>query len=170
MESNLANDAPVHGPEAASHQAVDRGRRIVALVMIVAGLLFTVASLQLERGDMAHPGPGLFPLVVGVLAVVAGLLGLLEIKRQLPATVPDRSSGLRPWLFLGGMGVGVFLLPLAGYVVSALVTAAAVSWVAGQRTWWKAVLTGVVIALVSAYLFRDLLDVFLPAWIVDEWL
>ncbi len=168
MESNLAQATQTDGT-AASSTSVDRGRRTVALLMIVAGLLFTAASLQLRRGDLAHPGPGLFPVVVGVLAVLSGLLGLLELRRQVPVTA-ERSSGWRPWLFLGAMGLGVFLLPLVGYVLSALVTAAAVSWVAGQRTWWKALLTGLVIALVTTYLFRDVLDVFLPAWIVDEWL
>lgn len=170
MVSNLAKEAEMDGPATSSTQAVDRGRRTVALVMIVAGLLYTTISLQLKRGDLAHPGPGLFPVVVGVLAVLSGVLGLLELRRKVPVTAAERSTGWRPWIFLGAMGLGVVLLPLVGYVVSALVTATAVSWVAGQRTWWKAVVTGLVIALVSTYLFRDVLGVFLPSWIVDEWL
>lgn len=170
MLSNPVEEAQVEDPTTVGTDAVSRGRRTVALVMIGAGLFYTAASLRLDRGDLAHPGPGLFPLLVGVLAVLSGGLGLLEVRRQVPVTVAERSSGPRPWLFLAAMGLGIVLLPLVGYVVSALVLGTAVSRVAGQRTWWKALLTGVLIALVTTYLFRDVLDVFLPAWIVDEWL
>lgn len=170
MESNPANDASMSVPTPTNRPDIDRGRGIVSLVMIVAGLLFTVISLQLDRGDMAHPGPGFYPVIIGVLAIISGVLGLLELKRRVPVSASDHSSGLRPWLFLGAMGLGVALLSQVGYAVSALVAATVVSWVAGQRTWWKALLTGVLIALITTYLFRDVLDVFLPTWIVDEWL
>lgn len=149
---------------------VARGRGIISLVMVVAGLLFTAASLRLDRGDLAHPGPGLFPIVVGVLAVLAGLLGLLELKRgQISGGGEDFSAGPKPWFFIIAMSLGVILLPLLGFLVSAFVTATCVSWVAGQKTLWKAALTGVCIALVATIVFHRL-GVYLPSTALDAWL
>lgn len=150
---------------------VKRGRRVVSWVMIAAGLLYTITSTRLDRGDLAHPGPGLFPLLVGVLAMVSGGLGLLELRRGVVGTSGDEaSSGSRPWWFIAAMAVGVVLLPTLGFVVSAFVTGSAVSWVAGQRVLWRALLIGVILAVVSAVLFQDVLGVYLPSSVLDEML
>lgn len=69
------------GGVATSHTAWTRGRAIVSICLIVGGLLYLFAAFGLDRGDLAHPGPGLFPILIGGLAVVAGILGLLELRR-----------------------------------------------------------------------------------------
>lgn len=168
--SDVASSAPpgVREPESAL-ASVARGRRIVSLTMIGLGLPYTVASLRLDRGDLAHPGPGLFPVLVGVLAVLAGLGGVVELRRgQVSATGETLSSGKKPWIFIAAMALAVVLFPTMGYFFSALVGGAAVSWSAGQKTLWKALLIGLAIAVVSSILFRELLDVYLPSSILDE--
>lgn len=169
--SNPVNDLDEGAGSSAALDKVARGRRTISLIMIVAGLLFTVASLRLDRGDMAHPGPGLFPILVGVLAMISGVGGLLELRRgQVGAPSDEAPTGAKPWYFIGAMMAGVVLLPTLGFMVSAFVTATAVSWTAGQKTWWKALLIGLSIALISTILFREILDVNLPSSVLDEWL
>lgn len=148
---------------------IARGRAIVSGLMFAAGLVFVAASLKLDRGDMAHPGPGLYPLVLGVLAAVAGIAGWLEARgTEARFSVESSGSSLRPWGFIAAMTAGAIALPTLGYLVSAFITGTAVSWVAGQRTWWKALLTGLAIAVVSSLLLRRALDVYLPASMIDE--
>lgn len=167
--SNPVNDLNGTDDTSVALDRMARGRRTVSIVMVVAGLLFTAASLRLDRGDLAHPGPGLFPILVGGLAVVAGLLGLLELKRgQAGVGAENVSSGPKPWFFIAAMTLGVILLPAVGFLASAFVTATCVSWVAGQKTWWKAALIGVCIALIATIAFHKL-GVYLPSTILDEW-
>ncbi|MCD9153141.1 tripartite tricarboxylate transporter TctB family protein [Aeromicrobium duanguangcaii] len=150
--------------------AVTRGRRLISLTMIAAGLLYTVASLQLDRGELAQPGPGLFPLLVGVLAILAGGGGFWELRRgHVGSDGEAMSSGRKPWIFLVAMTLGVLSLPTLGYFVSALVCGMAVSWSAGQTKVWKALLTGLGIAVVSTFVFVRVLDVYLPSSFVDSW-
>lgn len=148
--------------------ALVRGRRMISLGMVAVGLLFTVASGQLDRGTLANPGPGLYPILVGVLAMLAGATGLLEIRRgQIGPADDDMVTGHRHWVFLAAMALAVFLLPLLGYFVSAAIGGSVVSWSAGQKIWWKALLTGLMIAVVSSIVFISVLGVYLPGSIID---
>lgn len=157
------------GGVATSHTAWTRGRAIVSICLIVGGLLYLFAAFGLDRGDLAHPGPGLFPILIGGLAVVAGILGLLELREGHElGTHEVEVVGKKPWIFIGTMAFAVILLPTVGYFVSALAGGAAVSWAAGQKVWWKALLTGLGIALVSSIIFRMVLEVPLPSSIIDE--
>ncbi len=147
----------------------NRGRMIVSAVTVLGGFGLVAASWDVDRGDLAHPGPGLYPLVVGVLAILAGATGLVEERRSAPSAAGTSvAADPKPWIFVAAMSVGIIALPTLGYLVSALITGTAVSWAAGQRTWWKALLTGAVLAVVSSLVFRDLLDVYLPASVIDE--
>lgn len=109
------------GGVATSHTAWTRGRAIVSICLIVGGLLYLFAAFGLDRGDLAHPGPGLFPILIGGLAVVAGILGLLELREGHElGTHEVEVVGKKPWIFIGTMAFAVILLPTVGYFVSAL--------------------------------------------------
>lgn len=152
-----------------SESTVILGRRIISLSMIAVGVLYTVASLQLDRGTMAQPGPGLYPIVVGALAITSGAIGLIELARgQVGASADAMTTGRKPWIFLAAMCIGAALLPTIGYFLSAVICGAAVSLTAGQKVLWKAALTGVGIAVASALLFIKVLDVYLPASGIDR--
>jgi putative tricarboxylic transport membrane protein len=59
----------------------------VAAALALIGLLFTWQASLIDFGDFALPGPGFFPLVLGVLVfVLAGVIGvgdwLLAVSRE----------------------------------------------------------------------------------------
>jgi putative tricarboxylic transport membrane protein len=62
---------------------VHSGGTFLAGVLAMIGLLFTWQALLIDLGDFALPGPGFFPLVLGV--VVFGLSVAIGIEHRLGA-------------------------------------------------------------------------------------
>lgn len=65
------------------------GQRVLerssAIVLVLLGLAFVVGAAQLPLGSLREPGPGLWPLAVGVAIVVLGAVSGLQGDRSMPA-------------------------------------------------------------------------------------
>jgi len=139
----------------------------VALAMLVASAVYLVQALRMPLGAAARPGPGFFPVAVGVFAcVVALVLVALAVRRverapaaeDAAATPEDRR---RVWLAVVTLAAFCLVLPWVGYPLAALLFVAAMLLQLGAG-WRGAVLTALVSAEGSYYLFAGLLGVTLP--------
>jgi putative tricarboxylic transport membrane protein len=63
---------------------------ISSLVFLVCGIVITVSSLRIHVGTFGNPGPGLFPLITGILMGI--ISGGMFIKSYLKST----SAGQEP--------------------------------------------------------------------------
>lgn len=159
-----------------------------ALVVVLAG--YTAMAVQLDIGERDAPGPGLMPCIVGVAGLVVALLATLSAVRDLrnrPAetsTAHDRAmpvdedeGGDADSILTGAelrrLGAAVaavaalaVLTPILGFAVAALLSGTALSVVAGQRVWWKALATGAATAVGVSLLFVTILEVPLPAGVL----
>jgi hypothetical protein len=137
-----------HAPRALPRAiSARRGGIIVAAMLAVIGLVFAQQASLLEFGDLGLPGPGFFPLLLGVvvmfLAVVTGgrlllasgesepvWLGHRDVLIVLAAliAVPPLFERLGVYLTLGLFGaVLLVLLARTSIVVAALSAAAAMA-------------------------------------------
>jgi hypothetical protein len=124
--------------------SVRRGGIIVAAALAVIGLVFAWQASFLEFGDLGLPGPGFFPLLLGVvvmfLAVVTGgrlllvrrdtepvWLGHRDVLIVLAAliAVPPLFERLGVYLTLGLFGAVLLVLLARTSIVVALLSAAA---------------------------------------------
>lgn len=153
---------------AATRSRVDvatRSRRVLAALTLLTGGVFLVASLGLDVGSSARPGPGLVPRLVAVGLTVAGLLALVQ---RVPATadlddLPDAGGGRRQALVLGALSGYILTLPVIGFLLSTAVTMSVCSAAtAPKRNARRAILIGVATALTIDWTFRVLLRVNLP--------
>jgi putative tricarboxylic transport membrane protein len=102
---------------------------LAGLIFVGFGLAFAIASLRYELGRPLRMGPGYFPLVLGGILV---LLGLLITGKGFVAGAEERLGGV-PWralllivvavLFFGLTVRGLGLIPTTA--VTALLTALA---------------------------------------------
>ena len=77
------------GPEIGV-KAMRRYDLISSLVFLVCGVFITVSSLRIHVGTFGDPGPGLFPLITGILMGI--ISGGMFIKSHLQST----SAGQEP--------------------------------------------------------------------------
>lgn len=85
-------------------------RRVVPIAL---GGVCIVLSLQLPLGTVTRPGPGLWPMICGILVLVAGALSWTSP----PAEDEERMSH-RSWVVLiaaGSVGAFIVAMPLIGF-------------------------------------------------------
>ncbi|MDN5852664.1 MAG: tripartite tricarboxylate transporter TctB family protein, partial [Actinomycetia bacterium] len=133
------------------------------IVAFAAG--YTVLASDLGLGDSSRPGPGFFPLLVGiVLMLAAGLHLVTLVLRQLrvPADAGAGRPSVHAGLMLTALAVYLVTLPLLGHLLAATIMSAAVLKLLGKRRTWVILAIAVAIGLLSDLLFTVVLGIALP--------
>lgn len=88
------------------------------LLFVIVGLIFAIWSTTYDVGTASNMGPGYFPLILGLILVILGLLNVLKsmvVKEvNTPANIAWRPLIL---ILLANILFGV-LLPLTGLIVA----------------------------------------------------
>lgn len=138
--------------------------RVVALAVLAATGVYLANAWPLPQGTAARPGPGLFPVAVGLFGMLVTLTWLVSAFRRAPAasspSIPTDGRGrvIATALTLVGF---CLVLPWLGYAIVAFLFTGALLRRLGAG-WTGTLLIGVGSAVVSYYLFAVLLGVPLP--------
>jgi putative tricarboxylic transport membrane protein len=126
---------------------------------------YLAAALTFPFGSVARPGPGFFPVGVGVfLCGVAAVLVVATLRRGALTTPPstDAAAGGRVLTTVLSLVGFCLFLPWIGYIVCAFVFVALLLRRLGGAGWPAAVITAALSAFVSYYAFGVVLGVPLP--------
>jgi putative tricarboxylic transport membrane protein len=140
--------------------------RIVGIGAIAGGIALAFLSWRLDLGDWRMPGPGAWPFFLGVALALIG--GWLVFYPQPPSakTFFSKPRWERLAIGLGTLFGYVLILEPLGYILAtALVLFVQLHWVENRR-WSTSVLTAVLAAVISFWVFGLWLKVLLPAGIV----
>ena len=136
------------------------------LVFIAVGTGFAWGATAYRLGDSASPGPGYFPLGLGVLLAV---LGAVVLFGALTLEAPDRGriEGLR-WrpllVLLGAVALFGFALPRLGLMLTMPLLIGLTS-LSGDEFRWRDVLLNAAVQTAGAWaVFVWLLKLDLPLW------
>lgn len=100
--------APLPDPVA---RTSGRGRYLTSLVATVVGVSAVVGALQMGVGSAVEPGPGLWPLVAGLLLTGSGAVSTLVDVRA-----PDGPAvGIGVRVLLGIVGLAAYVLAFRSY-------------------------------------------------------
>ncbi len=146
--------------------------------MFAAGLIYEYMALKMPRGSLAQPGPGFYPMAVGVFLTITALGCLLQELRnpdtpRHAASSPDEAApGERRFgktVQLTALMIGYILVlkPLGYPVAIALFLLAAIR-IFGSRNWISAGIIAGIITAISYFVFILWLKVPLPLGILDE--
>ncbi len=145
--------------------------RLVALAVLAASGVYLGNALPLPPGTAARPGPGFFPVAVGVFGSVVALVWVVSALRRAPAAaggaltaVDGRARVATTAALLVGF---CLLLPWTGYPLLAFLFTGLLLRGLGAR-WTAALAIALGSALASYYLFAVLLGVPLPPGVLLE--
>jgi len=143
--------------------------RLVALAVLAASGVYLANALPLPQGTAARPGPGFFPLAVGVFGAAVAAAWVVAAFRRAPATVAgphiEAPARGRVAATAGLLVAYCFLLPWVGYPLAAFLFTGFLLRGLGAR-WMAALAIALGSALASYYVFAVLLGVPLPAGIL----
>jgi hypothetical protein len=136
------------------------------LMFLAVGLAFAWGATFYSFGTSARPGPGYFPLGLGVILAALGALTLFEAMTI--ETEDGEPVGSFAWKPLGTILVAVLLfgalLPRLGMVMTIPILVVVAS-LAGDEFHWPGVLVSVVALTLGSWLIFILgLKLVIPVW------
>jgi len=144
------------------------GALTVAVLGGLLALLYLAKALTYGRGTLDDPGPGLYPIAVGLLFLIGAIGTAIEASLDAGRGADDTvawPTGAASWRMVALIAVSlayVFLLPWAGHpVAAALVTLVALE-VMGLQGWPLKIVLAAVAGIGSHWLFAVVLGVPLP--------
>jgi hypothetical protein len=140
------------------------------LAVLAASLFLFALTLGLHDNPLVPIGPGFYPrIVLGITAVLAALLFLLDLLRASPAAEPKKADKLNYGLvalMFATFGLYCGALPYLGFRIATLAYVAATNALLeaprGAKGWGRVALVALVTTLVVYYAFERYLDVLLP--------
>jgi hypothetical protein len=146
-------------------------------VLLVIGGGYLLYNLRYPLNTLADPGPGVFPLGVGLLLLVLGAVQLIRSRRLVvshhatrpnaplppPAGAPERApTGRAPWIMVGILVLYLLVVSWVGFLVSTSILVVICSKLMGTRGWIRPIALAVGILVSCHLLFAVWLHVPLP--------
>jgi hypothetical protein len=135
------------------------------LLFLLFGGGFMWGALRYDLGTAARMGAGYFPLILGGILC---LLGLVVLVRSMAAGAPDGAIGriaLAPMLMMfGAIAAFALLLRGAGLVVSILAIILISSLASRESRLKETLISAVVLCAASVLLFVYALNLQIPVW------
>ena len=157
------------------------GSIVFAGLMLAVGLVYAAMALNMPRGSLAYPGPGLFPMVIGVFLVATALGCLLQeilprrrskdpaaalAKQDTPA--PEARDVKKTVQLTALMIAYIFLLKPLGFPLAICAFLVLAIRIFGYRKWLPTLAMAAVIAVISYVSFVVWLKVALPLGVLEE--
>lgn len=143
-----------------------RGRIVLGVIGLVVAIGYTVESFLIPMGELAQPGPGLFPRGVGIAFAAISAALIIESAFGANAGGPvelPRGDRLRLVALFGGCTVGfALLLPILGQYVAATLYLIVVLRVLSELAWWRVLAYGVALGVGVSAFFTEVLMIRLP--------
>ena len=158
------------------------GSTVFAGLMLAVGLVYESMALNMPRGSLAYPGPGLFPLIIGAFMIATALGCLLqEIVPRMREKKPEASSlpsadtadaeerNVAKTFQLVALMVGyTFVLKPLGFPIAICAFLAIAIRIFGYRKWFPTLAMAAIIAGMSYVSFVVWLKVPLPMGILED--
>lgn len=134
-------------------------------IFVLAGAGFAIGAMGYRVGDAARMGPGWFPLWIGVLLVLIGLVTAISSLRAnaSPEQVKRPGFASLAWI-LGAVVLFGMLLQPAGLVVSLLVLVVVSSMGSHEFRWRTAIINAVVLTVFSVGVFIHGINLQIGLW------
>ena len=144
-----------------------REERIIALALFGFSALYLVSSLRLAVGNPRNPGPGFFPIVMGVLLTVCtGIYGIQVIRKRTQGEKPAPEGAGKNYRALAAIiGSGIFYPLILGtlkFLVSTFLATFIMLYLLKPQRLLSSIFLALAMAIAAFMTFSRLLGVGLP--------
>jgi putative tricarboxylic transport membrane protein len=140
---------------------------ISSIFWLAVGLLLSLWSTSYQIGSLVQPGPGLYPLVLGILLIFISLILLVQairsspdIKKVLPFSLPGGWKKVTYTVLI--LLLATFFFETIGYLLTFFLLIVLLMRGAGPQSWKKILLVAIFSALGIYLVFVLLLKQPLP--------
>ncbi|MCL5040327.1 MAG: tripartite tricarboxylate transporter TctB family protein [Firmicutes bacterium] len=147
-----------------------RKEKASSIFLLLVGIGYLLYDTRYSLDTLASPGPGVFPLCVGVFLVSLAGWQLIQVSR--PAqSVRETGKGrsqealpgqTKPWLMVLILVLYLLAVSVLGFMVSTFLLVVVSSRLLGEKSWNKPVALAIVLIVSCYYLFETWLKVPLP--------
>jgi len=148
---------------------MNRQEQISSLICLLFGLFIIMGSISsLKIGTLKDPGPGLFPLIAGIilsLFSVAILLSATFSKAGERRKISELWSGqnwMKTCYLIAALLVYSLMLELIGYLITTILLLIFMFKVLGGQNWKLAGAISIIVSAISYLLFGRILLVQFP--------
>lgn len=136
------------------------------LLFLSVGAGFAIGATHYAFGQSARPGPGYFPLILGLMLAVLGLAVLFKaLTIESEGGDPIGALAWRPLLLiLGSVVLFGLLLPKLGLVVTLPLLIIGAGLAGDEFRWRDAILSAVILTGLAWLVFIKGLSLTLPLW------
>lgn len=158
------------------------GSIVFAGLILAVGLVYETMALNMPRGSLAYPGPGLFPMAIGIFMIATALGCLLQeilprmrAKDAAPSALPNADStepedrNAIKIIQLTALMIGyIFVLKPLGFPLAICAFLALAIRIFGYRKWLPTLAMAAIITGISYVSFVVWLKVPLPLGILED--
>ena len=168
-EASSTSTATMSSGRSALQDPQRRGRMILGAVSLMISVGYLMEAVGMPRGSAGQPGPGLWPVAVGIAWIVISVLVVAEAALSSEVSgeveIPTGQERRNVLLFLAATLGFVVLLPLLGQYIAASLYAVAVIKLLSPLTWLRAAAYGVLLGAGLSWAFIGILQIRLPVGI-----
>lgn len=140
---------------------------IFDFVLLVVGLAVCIVSWGYGFGNLARPGPGLYPFFIGIaICVFASMILFVAFRTQAPHTVLDKAGATTLVLMTITFCLWILAMNVLGYVIVTLLATYAFCKIMKLEGWRKPLAVSVGTALFVYLLFDYWMYIDLPRGIL----
>ena len=141
----------------------DKNNFIAGSCLLAFGIYVIAGAAKLSYTADVGPGPGFFPLWIGIGLVIFAAVLMLASFAAAKQPTHSGSPTIRALIGWLALMIAIFLAGRIGFVVSYILLTAFLIYVLDRRPVWLAVTVGVALSVAFHLLFVRALDVSLPA-------
>lgn len=155
---------------------------LFVVIILIVGVIYELMALRMPRGNLAYPGPGFYPILVGIFLILSAgcCLGWTFIKSK-----PERTDGVsdrgrnellkstrvsigKTLQLVGLLFFYILTLKYLGFLIAIFIFMLVCIRIFGHRKWLSSLGITAVIVTISYISFVIWLKVPLPRGILDE--
>ena len=135
---------------------------VSGIFWLCMGILLSLWSTAYRIGDIAQPGPGFLPLLLGILLILLSLVLLIQARKSshaaeaTPASSLLRAGWQKVLYTVSLMVLATFLFEPLGYLLTFFLMMILLIRSAGPQRWWTTLLIAF-FSVLSVYLIFVLL-------------
>lgn len=119
-----------------------------AIVFLVLGLFVIAETRNMTIGSFANPGPGLFPLLLGIILLIFSLISLFKSSVKKVFESSEKTKLRNVFYVLGILLFFRLSLPVLGYSLTTIIMFLFLLRIFGSKKWfltiaWSIIFTGI---------------------------